>query len=82
MIKDPFFIHEKSRNQIYKFAGNIYFNKATDPFQAKLVEMKLDKKGNNLPGWIRLKYVDDEGFSQRYFGKYDTEKSILINCCY
>ena len=42
-----------------ELSRNIFFNNAEDPYDPKLVEMKEDKKGNNLPGWIRLKYDDD-----------------------
>lgn len=34
---------------------NIYLNTSKDPYDPKMIEMKLDKKGNNLPGWMRLK---------------------------
>jgi len=44
--------------------------------------MKLDKKGNNLPGWIRLNYKSEDGTRKKYFSKYDTIKSILINAAY
>ena len=41
-----------------------------------------EKNGKLYPGWIRLTYKDDGGYKRRYYDKYDTEKSILINCWY
>ena len=46
---------------------NIYYNNAQDPFESKLIEMKQDKNGNNLPGWIRLSYKDEEGIKKNIF---------------
>ena len=44
--------------------------------------MKLDKNGNNLPGWVRLRYKDEYGNRKKYYGQYNTIETILINAWY
>ena len=46
---------------------NIFYNNGIDPYEAQLIEMK-EIKGINYPGWMRLRYKDEEGFKKRYCG--------------
>jgi hypothetical protein len=58
MLKDLFIFHEKSRSSIYNLSTSIYYNNANDPYEEKLVEMKILADRKNIPGWMRLKYKD------------------------
>lgn len=42
-------------------ALNIYYNNAEKPFEPKLVKMKENEKGQNIPGWMRLIFRDKNG---------------------
>ncbi len=36
---DPFFFHFKTRSDLENFAFNVFYNKAKEPFEQKLIEI-------------------------------------------